>query len=268
MSELVRYEVAGPVATVSLDSPKNRNALSAQLMAELLDGLAKARDDDAVRVVVLGHEGPVFCAGADLKESAGTTGSSGSSDSRGSADIPVATLPAVLQALCESPKPVIARVAGPARAGGIGLLAACDIAVVGDDATFAFTEVRLGVVPAVISAVVLPRLAPQAAHELFLTGEVFTGDRAAQIGLVNRSVPDYEIDEVVKGYVDMLMRGAPGALAATKALLRRTQNPVSADDFAELSALSVRHFGSAEGREGMAAFAEKRNPSWVPPSTR
>ncbi len=143
--------------------------------------------------------------------------------------MPIASVPTLLAALAESPKPVVARVGGPARAGGIGLIAACDVALAGRSATFAFTEVRLGVVPAVISVPVLPVLAPRAARELFLTGEVFDATRAAEIGLVSRVVDDADLDAEVARYVDMLALGAPGALAATKRPprppVRRTTRP-------------------------------------------
>jgi methylglutaconyl-CoA hydratase len=156
----------------------------------------------------------------------------------------------------------VARVAGPARAGGLGLIAAADIAVCAADATFAFSEVRIGVIPAVISATVLPRLAPRAAAELYLTGETFDGARAAAIGLVTAAVPASELDATVARYTDALGRGAPGALAGAKQLLRRGGDIDTEID--ALTALSIRYFGSAEGLEGVRAFREKRDASWVP----
>jgi len=255
VTELVRSEVSDGVATLTLDSPHNRNALSPQLMGELSAELREAIADDAVRVVVLSHAGKVFCSGMDLKATAGAGDAT---------DMRVSALPEILTLIWESSKPVVARVGGPARAGGIGLVAAADIAVAGWSATFAFTEVRLGVVPAVISVPVLPRMLPRTAHELFLTGETFDAVRAAAAGLVNVAVEDNVLDEEVRRYVDMLMQGAPGALAATKVLLRRPSAGSTADDLAELSALSAARFASEEGREGVAAFAEKRRPGWVP----
>src|SRR3954453_7006648 len=176
---LVRTVTAAGVATLTLDSPANRNALSTPLMRELLDALGAALTDAAVRVVVLSHTGPVFCSGADLKETA---------EARAAGRVPAELLADVLAALWEFPKPVVCRVGGPARAGGLGLIAAADIAVCTREATFAFTEVRLGVIPAVISATVLPRLSPRAAAELYLTGEVFDGTRAERVGLVTAAV--------------------------------------------------------------------------------
>jgi methylglutaconyl-CoA hydratase len=254
---LVRAEVAAGVATLTLDSPHNRNALSTALVAELLAAFEQALADDSVRVIVLSHTGPVFCSGADLKETAAgfATG-----------QVPVGQLGPVLATIWESPKPVIARVAGPARAGGLGLIAAADIAVCASSATFAFTEVRIGVIPAVISATVLPRLGPRAAGELFLTGDTFDGVRAAQIGLVTAAVDPAELDAAVAGYVRSLVRGAPAALAATKRLLQPADRPLRAELDA-LTELSVGFFTSAEGREGVASFAEKRDPAWVPPAS-
>lgn len=250
--ELVHHTVENGVATLTLDSPDNRNALSRRLLAQLRAGLADALADDAVRVVVLGHTGRVFCSGMDLTETGGDPATS-----------PVNDVPPILATIWSAPKPVLARVGGPARAGGVGLVAACDVAVAARAATFAFTEVRLGVAPAMISVTVLPRLLPRAAHELFLTGEVFDAERAAAIGLVNAVADDADgLDAEVGRYVEMLRRGAPGALAETKALLRREPAGSMDEDFAAMLALSARLFAGPEAAEGIAAFREKRPPSW------
>ncbi len=254
-ADYVRYAAAAGVATLTLDSPHNRNALSVRLMSQLLAGLARANADDAVRVVVLTHTGPVFCSGADLKATAEAPDAGG---------LPVGGMPEILTAIWRSPRPVVARIAGPARAGGLGLIGAADLAVCEEDATFAFTEVRLGVIPAVISTTVLPRLAPRAAAEFFLTGDTFDGRRAAQIGLVTAAVPKGSLDAAVQRYVDALIRGGPRALAATKELLRRRPGPDLAVDLEALTPLSTTYFLSAEGREGVTAFREKRDPSWLP----
>ncbi|HZN16909.1 MAG TPA: enoyl-CoA hydratase-related protein [Micromonosporaceae bacterium] len=253
--QLVRTGVSRGVATLTLDSPRNRNALSGALLAQLLAALTAVTSDDAVRVIVLTHTGPVFCSGADLKETAAAVASG---------QLPAARLGDVLVTLVECPKPVVARVAGPARAGGIGLVAAADIAVCAYQATFGFSEVRLGVIPAVISATVLPRLAPRAAAELFLTGETFDGARAAQIGLVTAAVPAQELDTEVERYCAALVRGAPGALAGAKQLLRRRPAGDLRAELAALTELSTGYFRSGEGREGIAAFWEKRDAAWVP----
>jgi methylglutaconyl-CoA hydratase len=257
--DLVRTVTAAGVTTMTLDSPANRNALSTPLMRQLLAALSAAVTDPGVRVVVISHTGPVFCSGADLKETA---------EARATGRVPAEMLADVLAALWEFPKPVIARIAGPARAGGLGLIAAADLAVCAREATFAFTEVRLGVIPAVISATVLPRLAPRAATELYLTGEVFDGVRAAEVGLVTAAVPADGLDGAVAAYCDALVRGGPLALAGTKQLLRRTPAASIRADLAELSERSAGYFRSAEGAEGVAAFREKRPASWVPRADR
>lgn len=253
--QLVRTATDAGVTTLTLDSPSNRNALSTPLMQQLLTALGAAQADPDVRVVVLSHTGPVFCSGADLKETAAAYESG---------RVPVEMLGDVLAAVWESAKPVVARVGGPARAGGLGLIAAADIAVCTHEATFAFTEVRLGVIPAVISATVLPRLNPRAAAELYLTGEVFDGRRAAEVGLVTAAAATDQLDATVARYCAALVRGGPLALAGTKQLLRRRPAGSVRADLAELSTRSAEYFRSAEGREGVAAFRDKRPASWVP----
>ncbi|MFJ1541620.1 enoyl-CoA hydratase-related protein [Micromonospora chalcea] len=252
---LVRVATARGVTTLTLDSPHNRNALSTPLMTQLLAGLADAVADDAVRAIVLDHTGPVFCSGADLKETAAAYASG---------TVPAGMLGDVLVAVRECPKPVVAKVAGPARAGGLGLIAAADLAVCAQEATFAFTEVRIGVIPAVISATVLPRLDQRAAAELYLTGDTFDGRRAAEVGLVTAAVPADELDAAVEGYCASLVKGAPGALAGAKELLRRPAATDLRAEIAELAALSTGYFLSDEGREGVMAFREKRPAAWVP----
>ncbi|WP_127783458.1 enoyl-CoA hydratase family protein [Rhodococcus sp. X156] len=252
-TELVHLEIAAGVATLTLDSPANRNALSTQLREELLRHLRDCAQDTEVRVLVLTHTGTVFCSGMDLREAEGAA-----PDEQG-----VNEFPEILQTIWQHPKPVIARVAGTARAGGIGIIAACDLAVAGASTTFAFSEVRIGVVPAVISVTVLPRVQPRAAQELFLTGETFDAERAAQIGLLTAAVPDDDLDAAVARYVAALAKGGPRALAATKVMLS-ARNGHMAEEFSEKSTLSASFFASEEAQEGMAAFGEKRPPAWVP----
>ncbi len=252
--ELVHYAVRGGIATITLDSPHNRNALSAQLRRELRDHLTNAVGEDTVRVIVLDHTGPVFCAGMDLKEAGGAS----------TADQGVNEFPAILEQIWTSPKPVVAKLAGPARAGGVGIVAACDIAVAARTATFAFSEVRIGVVPAVISVTVLPRLLPRAAHELFLTGETFDATRATAIGLLNSAVDAEELDAEVDRYTGMLALGGPNALAATKRMLRDPKPADLGESFADMLELSAPFFASPEGQEGITAFVQKRKPNWVP----
>ncbi|MCM2387574.1 enoyl-CoA hydratase-related protein [Streptomyces albipurpureus] len=254
---LVRLDLGahGPgVATITLDSPANRNALSTRVRRELAECLDWAISDEAVRVILLDHTGRVFCSGMDLKESRGA----------GADDQGVHEFPALLTSIWESPKPVVAKLAGPARAGGVGLVAACDLAIASRSVTFAFPEVRIGVVPAVISVPVLRRVHPRAAQELFLTGEVFGAERAAAIGLITAAVADDDLDAEVRRYTDMLRLGAPAALAGAKELLRREPGGMAAD-FREMTAIAARYFASEDGQEGIRAFAEKRAPSWAVP---
>jgi methylglutaconyl-CoA hydratase len=250
-AQVLQVTVARGVATLTLDSPADRNALSRPMRAQLRSALGSALADDAVRVVVLDHSGRVFCSGMDLREAAG--GSAG--------DQGVREFPELLQLLWSSPKPVVAVVRGPARAGGVGLLAACDVVVAGASATFAFPEVRLGLVPAVISAVVLPRMARNVAHRLMLTGEVFDASVAAAAGLVDLAVPDEEVDATAAAQTTALTAGAPSALGETKRLLRAGAEQL---DFDELLEISAGRFTGEEGQEGIAAFREKRPARWVP----
>jgi len=248
---VVQVAVARGVATLTLDSPANRNALSRVLRAQLREALDAALADDGVRVVVLDHTGRVFCSGMDLAEAAG-----GGAQEQG-----VREFPDLLASIWHSPKPVVAVVRGPARAGGVGLLAACDVVVAAESATFAFSEVRLGIVPAVISAVVLPRMVPHVAHRLMLTGNVFDATTAAGGGLVDLVVPDADVDGELRAQLVELTSGAPTALAETKRLLRARTPDLRFDDLLELSA---RFFASEEGQEGIASFREKRPARWVP----
>jgi methylglutaconyl-CoA hydratase len=250
MDPLVRLTGEGGVATVTLDSPRNRNALSRRLVAELREALTAALGDEGVRVIVLTGSGTVFCAGLDLKEQ--------------SAGEPPPDVPGIVRLIWDSPKPVVARLNGPARAGGLGLVTACDLAVAPDTATFAFTEVRLGVVPAMIAVTCLRRMDPRAAAEYFLTGEVFDARRAQEIGLVNRAVPAGELDATVAHYTGMLLRGAPQALAIAKTLPRVVPALEVEEGLARMAELSARCFASDEAKEGIAAFLEKRDPRWLP----
>ncbi|MCA0144149.1 enoyl-CoA hydratase-related protein [Blastococcus sp. LR1] len=249
---LVRAERRGPAAVLTLDSPANRNALSAALLEQLHAALREAMDDPATRAVVLTGAGPVFCSGADLKEQ--RTGVR-----------PVVNLPEILTLILEGSKPVVARVNGAARAGGLGLIAACDLTVGLTTATFGFSEVRIGVAPAIIAVPVLRRMDPRAARELFLTGEPFDGERAREAGLLDRAVPEDRLDATVDELVAQLALGAPEAVAATKQLLRDLPGPDLAADFGRMAALSAERFGSDEAREGIAALLEKRRPAWAQP---
>jgi methylglutaconyl-CoA hydratase len=251
MNDLVRHESSGEVTTVTLDSPANRNALSSALLTELHAALAGALDDPGCRVVVLTGADPAFCAGADLKESRATPAAAPE------------LFPQILELIWDSRKPVICRVNGSARAGGIGLIAACDIAVASQSATFAFSEVRIGATPAIIAVPCLRRMSPRAAAEYFLTGEVFDAQRAVEVGLLTGAVPKIQLDEEIARYTDLLLRGAPGALGVTKTVLREAGTTPFATGLARMAEVSAARFASEECQQGMAAFAEKREPSWV-----
>ncbi|MET0740575.1 MAG: enoyl-CoA hydratase-related protein [Candidatus Nanopelagicales bacterium] len=257
-SDPVLYSTAGGVATITLNKPDARNVLDAEVLPALQAALDTARDDDNARVVVLTGSGNSFCAGADLRGAA--------AEAEGSfAGSAPAALARALTTMLELPKPVIGRVQGHVAGGGNGLVAACDLAVAADSAMFAFSEVRVGVAPAVISVVCLRRMRAADASELMLTGERVTAERAQAAGLVHKVVPADALDGAVGDYVDRLLLGGPLALAATKELLRRVP-PMSRDDAFEWTAqLSASLFASDEAREGMTAFVERRPPVWAPP---
>ncbi|RRR40894.1 enoyl-CoA hydratase family protein [Mycolicibacter terrae] len=258
MDTLVSY--TGPEHTgdgsarLTLDSPHNRNALSSRLVAQLHAGLRDAAADPNVRVIVLGHTGNTFCAGADLSEaSGGDPGDLAADRAR--------ELAALLRAIVECPRPVIAAVDGHVRAGGMGLVGACDIAVAGPASTFALTEARIGVAPSIISLTLLPKLSPRAAARYYLTGEKFGAAEAADIGLITLAVED--IGAAVADLVADLRLGSPQGLAASKALTTAAVLAGFDRDAERLSLASARMFVSDEAREGMLAFLQKRPPSWA-----
>ena len=251
MTELVGYEVAGEVATVTLDSPHNRNALSAQLVGELTARLRDAGADPAVRAVVLTHTGRVFCSGADL--AAAGTGALGNAGG---------TIMGLLRLIVELPKPVIARIAGHVRAGGMGIVGACDLAVAAEGASFAFTEARIGLAPAMISLTTLDIMDPRQAARYYLTGETFGASVAARLGLITASCTGEELDSVVDGLAAQIRETSPQGAAQTKKLLtaaRLRRLDALGPEMVELSALL---FGSDEAQEGIRAFLEKREPAW------
>jgi enoyl-CoA hydratase/carnithine racemase len=244
--ELVHYDLTDAIATITLDSPHNRNALSAQLVGELLERLERAENDDAVKVVVLAATGTVFCSGADLSEA--STG-----DFR---EGPRAIV-RLQRAIVGHSKPVVCRLQGAVRAGGIGLVAAADIAIAADAASFALTEVKLGLAPAAISLTVLPRLTSRAAAYTFLTGERFGAVDAMTMGLVTKVVAADELDLEVARVCAELVTGAAQGLRETKRLVNRdllAGIDAHADDVALLSA---RLFGSDAAREAMTAFLSR-----------
>lgn len=252
MSGVVHYDVERAIATVTLDSPQNRNALSAQLVGELTAQLARAAADDGVRAVVLTHSGRTFCAGADLKEQA----------SEGGPAAGTRRMLELLGTVIELPKPVVARLDGHVRAGGLGIVGACDIAIAGPAATFAFTEVRLGLAPAIISLTTLGRMSERAAARYYLTGETFDSATAAAAGLVTAAVES--VDAEVGAICDALRACSPQGLAESKPLTTRTALAAFEARADEVQAQSQRLFESAEAREGILAFLQKRPPAWAP----
>lgn len=288
--ELVRRHWERGITILTLDSPRNRNALSSRLVQELYDGLELAARDPDTRAVLLTHTGGTFCAGADLSEAG---------DPQAAATDAPLGLARLLRTVVELPKPVVARVTGHVRAGGTGLLSACDISVAGPGASFAFTEARIGVAPAVISMPVLPRVDPRAAARYYLTGERFGSREAARIGLVTLAAEQHgpadapeaganspgKTDELAGGggavsaggadpasdpvdaalapVLDGLRRASPQGLAESKALVSAEVLRSFDRDTGTLAALSARLFASEEAREGMTAFLERREPGWV-----
>jgi len=251
----VRVGRRGSLAVVTLDSPHNRNALSARLVAELHSAVESAAADGSVRMIVLTGDGPAFCSGADLAER-----------------LHPQTVPArgpeladVLTAIATAPQPVVARVNGPARAGGLGLVAACDLAVAERGTTFAFAEVKVGVAPALIAVPARLVMERRALARYTLTGETFDAEAAAASGLLTEAVAEGELDEWVEARLASVVAAAPGAVAVTKRLLAELA-PLGWDEALALAgARSAQRFTSPEAAEGMAAFLAKRPPSWVEP---
>ena len=249
---VVGLEVADGVATITLDSQHNRNALSRQLLADLHHALDGA-EAVAPRVIVLTHRGPSFCAGADLKERSAT----------GSAPADSAPFVGVLERLMDAACPPIAVVNGAVRAGGIGLMASCDLVVVHTSTTFALTEVRVGVAPAIISVPILRRVPASRIAAAMLTGESFDAEAARSMGLVTHVSSDVvsTVDDLCEG----VAHGAPAAVAATKRVLNTVPVMERTAAFAAMASLSNEMFNGPDAAEGMAAFAEKRRPSWARP---
>ncbi|MBT0565804.1 enoyl-CoA hydratase family protein [Williamsia sp. CHRR-6] len=257
--ELVHLDVAGTTATITLDSPSNRNALSTDLVSGLLGHLQTAAATASVRCVVLTHTGGTFCAGADLAGALKTGMSPDEASAAGAQG-----LVRLMRAMLELPIPVIGRVDGHVRAGGFGLLGACDMVVAGPSSTFALTEARLGLAPSVISLTLLSRMTSRAVSRYFVTGEKFGAQEAAAAGVITvaaDSPPD--LDARVAGWVSDLAAGSPQGLRESKRLATaaiREEFDRWAD---ERAAHSAALFSSEEAREGMASFLQKRPPRWV-----
>ena len=258
MSSLVHYTVEGSVARLTLDSPDNRNALSTALVNQLHQGLTDATEESGVRAVVLDHTGGTFCAGADLAQAV----SGGRAADLGDVAVDRAReLTNLLRRILKLPMPVIAAVDGHVRAGGLGLVGACDIAVAGPASTFALTEARIGVAPSIISLTLLPRMTARAASRYFLTGEKFGPAEAADIALITIAADD--VNATVAALTAEIAKGSPRGLAASKALTTAPILEAFDRRAEELIEQSARLFVSDEAREGMLAFLQKRRPNWA-----
>ncbi len=248
----VHYAVDRAIATITLDNPDNRNALSKELVTAVDEHLSAAAADADVRAIVITHTGRTFCAGADLKEQA----------SEGGPAEGTKRMLGLLRAIVELAKPVIARIDGHVRAGGIGIAGACDIVIAGPATTFAFTEARLGLAPAIISLTTRSRMTDRAVSRYWLTGETFDASTAAAVGLI--TVASDDVDRELGTVCDALRACSPQGLAETKPLTTATTSASFADQAQTMQALSQRLFESEEAREGILSFLEKRPPRWVP----
>lgn len=260
--EPVRIEVPRPgVVQVTLNRPEVHNALDEALIAALTEAVGAASADAHVRAVVLTGAGASFCAGADLAYMA-RTAALPREDNVADAQ----RLQRLMQALHECPKATIARVNGAAIGGGVGLLAACDLAVAADTARFGLSEVRLGLVPAVIGPYVLEKVGVGAARALFITGRRLAAQEALRIGLVQEVVPRQELDAAVDAMLEMVLKAGPGAIAAAKQLLNRIAGRPPAEVAALTAEMIADLRASPEAQEGMRAFLEKRTPSFARPA--
>ncbi len=253
---VVRSEIVDGVCTITLDDPERKNALSAQLTSELMDALDAAEADDLVRVVVLTNTGNTFCAGANLSERSGRTDAAKPLRRVDPADL--------FARFGQSSKPYVGKINGHAVAGGMGLAAAMDYSVMLDTAKMGFTEVRIGVAPAMISVLCLPKMRAADARSAFLRGNRFLAPEGERMGIINRAVAAEEIDAAVDEVVADLVKGSPSALAVTKQLLATVPNLTTDEGFAWTVPLSAKLFSGDDAKEGMAAFLEKRPAAWVP----
>jgi methylglutaconyl-CoA hydratase len=250
----VRVTTERGVMTVTLADVENRNALGAGILMGIHEALLAANADDAVRAVVITNEGNTFCAGANLKERSGAKKVGG----RG-----MIGFDALLAEIMTSPKPIVGRIAGHVVGGGNGLASALDISIAAEDVKFGFTEVRLGVVPAIISVVCLPKMRRGEAMEAFLRGNRFPARRAAELGLINRAVPAAELDAAVEEVLADLRKGGPNALGFAKRLVYEVPAMSQKDAFQWTTRLSGDLFRSEEASAGMKAFLKKQPAPWV-----
>jgi len=239
------------VATIALNRPKEKNSLGPALINSLGDNLKACMENDEVRTIVLTNVGNTFCAGANLK---------------GGTEAPRYSLVDIFKIMHAGPKVIVGKINGHCTGGGVGIAAACDISVVSKGCQIGFTEVRIGVSPAIISVVCLPKMRRADAAELMLSGEKVSAEHAVQVGLLNYVVAPDELDAQVEQIVDKLFRGGPKALAATKSLVYRVPSMPVDDAFAWTAKVSAECFGSQEARDGIAAFSKRQPAPWVPQS--
>lgn len=260
MTDYEHLEVSAEngIATVTLNRPDVRNALSAGLITELTRCIREMAAREEVRVVVLSGRGDSFCAGADIGYMRQTAGFSYEENLEDAG-----RLAALFESIAECPKPVVARVKGAAIGGGVGLVAAADVSVAEEGSIFAFSEVRLGISPATIAPFVLRKIGHSHARSLFLTGERFDARRAREIGLVHEVAPEGELDEFVQKKVGQILAGGPEALASTKRLLRELADAAPQEITGITAARIARLRTGEEGQEGLTAFLEKRKPRWT-----
>lgn len=245
------------VATFTLNRPETRNAFDDAVIAALTAAYHAASADPAVRAVLLRAEGPVFCSGADLtwmRRMAAYGSDENFTDAM--------HLSALLHIIDTCPKPTLARVHGSAFAGALGLLAASDIVVAVPEAQFAITEVRIGLIPAVISPYLVRTMGARQARRYFLTAERFSAETALELGLVHQVVPAEALDATIAGHLEALTAAGPQALTAAKQLVAAVDGPITPAVMEETARRIANQRAGAEGQEGLAAFLEKRKPNW------
>lgn len=247
----VTRTLEGAVLTLTLDDADNRNALGAAMLEDLLSSIDEAEADSRIRVVVVTNSGHIFSAGADLNESSAGVSST-------------ALMARLFSRIVHSPKPFVGRINGHAVAGGVGLACAMDISIATEEAKFGFTEVRVGVAPAIISTICLPKMRRADAAAAFLRGNRFLAPEAARLGLINEAVPGAELDARVGVVIDDLLLGAPNAVRAAKSVLNRIPTMPFDEALAWAEELSAELFASEEATEGMSAYLDKRRPPWAP----
>lgn len=260
----VKVETADGVMTVTLCDVENRNALGNALVGGMRDAIAAANTDETIRAVVITNEGSTFCAGANLKERSAANTKTASSPAAGSPSGPASGgFETLLYEIQTSQTPVIGKIKGHVIGGGNGLASSLDISIADETVKFGFSEVRLGVAPAIISVVCLPKMRRGEAMEAFLRGHRFPATRAAELGLINRAVPADQLDAAVEEVVADLRKGGPNALGFAKRLVYEVPQMGQEEAFAWTAQLSGELFKGEEAAEGMKAFLQKRKPAWA-----